>query len=66
MKPTRKKAKGRKHAPRAAPPREKAEKAAPAKKDVDDFVEGLDDPDEDYERGVEEVVRLTHADAGRG
>lgn len=64
MKPTRKaKHKGRKTAPRAEP---RPERAAPAKKDVDDFVEGLDDPDEDYERGVEEVVRLTHADAGRG
>lgn len=48
---------------KAAP---RLEKAPPAPKDPDDFVEGLDDPDDDYERGVEEVVRHTHAgrDAG--
>jgi hypothetical protein len=65
MKPTRKtKGKGRKHAPRAAAAPEKPEKAAPAKKDVDDFVEDMEDPDDDYEKGVEEVSRLVAGESG--
>lgn len=42
------------------------EKAPPAPKDPDAFVEDLDDPDDDYERGVEEVVRKTHAELEPG
>lgn len=59
MRATRKtKGKGR-HAARAAKP----EKVLPAKKDPDDFVEGMDSPDEDYERGVEEISRHVHPEA---
>lgn len=62
MKPTRKdKSKGRKPAPRAEP---RTERAAPAKKDVDDFVEDMEDPDEDYAKGVEEVSRLVAGESG--
>lgn len=48
-----------------AKPSPRLEKAAPALKDPDGFVEDLDDPDDDYERGVEEVTRLAHVEPDR-
>lgn len=49
-----------------AKPAPRARKAPPAPKDPDEFVEDLDDPDDDYARGVEEVTRYAHAERDPG